>query len=60
MKKFLKELIPYIEIIVVVVLIRTLLVTPVMVSGDSMVPTLNKKEVLLLNKINYVINDRDQ
>ena len=57
MKKFLKELIPYIEIIVVVVLIRTFLVTPVMVSGDSMVPTLKNKEVLLLNKINYIIND---
>ena len=57
MKKFLKELIPYIEIIVVVVLIRTFLVTPVMVSGDSMVPTLKNKEVLLLNKINYAIND---
>ena len=57
MKKFIKELIPYIEIILVVVLIRTFLVTPVMVSGDSMVPTLKNKEILLLNKINYVFND---
>lgn len=57
MNKFLKELVPYIIIIIVVVLIRTYLVTPVIVSGDSMVPTLKNKELLLLNKINYRLND---
>ena len=56
-KKFIKELIPYVVIVLVVVLIRSFLVTPVIVSGDSMVPTLNDKEVLLLNKINYKWND---
>ena len=35
MKRFIKELIPYILIILVVVLVRTYLVTPVIVSGDS-------------------------
>ena len=57
MSKFLKELIPYVIIVLVVVLIRTFLVTPVIVSGDSMVPTLEDKELLLLNKINYRLND---
>ena len=57
MNKFIKELVPYIIIVIVVVLIRTYLVTPVIVSGDSMVPTLNDKELLLLNKINYRLND---
>ena len=57
MQKFIKELIPYIVIILVVVLIRTFLVTPVIVSGDSMVPTLKNKQVLLLNKIDYRLND---
>ena len=57
MKKFIKELIPYIVIVVVVVLIRSFLVTPVIVSGDSMVPTLNDGQILLLNKINYRLND---
>ena len=57
MKKFIKELIPYIIIVLVVVLIRTFLVTPVIVSGDSMVPTLEDKQLLLLNKINYKFND---
>ena len=57
MKKFIKELIPYIVIVLVVVLIRSFLVTPVIVSGDSMDPTLKDKELLLLNKLNYRIND---
>ena len=57
MKKFFKELIPYVVIVVVVVLIRTFIVTPVIVSGDSMVPTLKDKQLLLLNKINFWIND---
>jgi len=56
-KRFIKELIPYILIILVVVLVRTYLVTPVIVSGDSMVPTLKDKQLLLLNKINYRLND---
>lgn len=57
MEKFIKELIPYVVIVIVVVLIRTFIVTPVIVSGDSMVPTLKDKELLLLNKLNYRIND---
>lgn len=57
MNKFLKELIPYIIIIIVVVLIRTFIVTPVIVSGDSMVPTLEDKQILLLNKFDYHLNE---
>ena len=52
-----KELIPYIIIILVVVLIRTYLVTPVVVSGSSMSPTLDSGEVLLLNKLKYRISE---
>lgn len=57
MNKILKELIPYIIIIIVVVLIRTFIVTPVIVSGDSMVPTLEDKQILLLNKFDYRFNE---
>ncbi len=57
MKKFIKELIPYIVIIVVVVLIRTFIATPVIVVGDSMVPTLKENQILLLNKIDYKFNE---
>lgn len=48
--KAIKEIIPYIVILVVVVLIRTYLVTPVIVSGQSMVPTLDGGELMILNK----------
>jgi len=56
-KKFIKELIPYIVIILVVILIRTFIATPVIVAGDSMVPTLEDNQILLLNKINYNFNE---
>ena len=49
-KAFLKELLPYIVIILVVILIRTFIVTPVKVSGSSMEPTLKNKEILILKK----------
>ncbi len=57
MKKFIKELIPYVVIVIVVVLIRAFIITPVIVSGDSMEPTLEDRQLLLLNKLNYRLND---
>ena len=57
MKKIIKEIVPYIVIIVLVVLIRIYLVTPVVVSGNSMEPTLKSRELLLLSKINYKVTD---
>lgn len=49
--KFLKELKPYIIIAVVVILIRTFIITPGIVSGGSMEPSLYDKELVLINKI---------
>ena len=48
--KFLKEIIPYIIIVVVVLFIRTFIITPVQVDGDSMYPTLNNNQILILKK----------
>lgn len=48
--KFIKELIPYVIIFIVVVLIRTYLFTPIIVSGPSMQPTLDGGELMILNK----------
>ena len=49
--KFIKELIPYVIIVLVVVLFRTYIATPVRVDGKSMNPTLNNGEILILNKL---------
>lgn len=57
MKKIIKELIPYIIIVVVVALIRTYVATPVIVVGDSMLPTLKEGQILLLNKFDYSFNE---
>ena len=56
MIKFLKEAKDYIIIIIVVVLIRTFVVTPAMVDGDSMNDTLLDGNLVLINKIGYRIN----
>ena len=48
--KFIKELIPYIIILIVVILLRTYVVTPIKVNGVSMVPTLDGGEIMLLTK----------
>lgn len=45
-----KEYIPYVIIIIVVVLIRTFIATPVLVNGSSMYPTLKNNELLILKK----------
>ena len=48
--KIIKEIMSYLIIILIVVIIRTFIVTPVKVDGLSMYPTLNDKDVLLLKK----------
>lgn len=53
MNKQIKEILPYIIIIIVVVLIRSFIITPIIVSGDSMKPNLHNKEILLERKIGY-------
>ena len=48
--KIVKEIIPYLVIIVIVLLIRTFIITPVQVDGSSMDPTLQDNQILLLKK----------
>lgn len=48
--KFLKDLIPYVIIFLTIVLLRTFLVTPVMVNGPSMNNTLEHNQIILLKK----------
>ncbi len=49
-KNLFKELLPYIIIIIVVILIRTFIITPVQVEGSSMMPNLKDNEILMLKK----------
>ena len=49
--KLLKELIPYIIIVVVVILFRTFIATPIRVDGPSMEDTLKNGDILFLNKL---------
>ena len=52
--KIIKEVIPYVVIVVVVVLIRTFIITPVRVDGDSMKNTLKNGDILLLYKLSSI------
>lgn len=52
--KFIKELIPYALILIVVILIRSFLATPIVVSGESMQPTLDGGEIMVLSKISQL------
>lgn len=55
--KFLKDIFPYVLIIILVVLIRTFIVTPAQVDGSSMKPTLSDNNLVILNKLDYRLND---
>ena len=49
--KFFKDNYSYIIIIIIVLLFRTYIATPIRVNGTSMHPTLKEKEIMILNKI---------
>lgn len=49
-KKIIKELLPYVIIVIVVLLIRAFIITPARVDGSSMEPTLNNNNIVLLDK----------
>ena len=57
MNQIIKEWVPYILIIIVIILLRSFIITPVIVRGDSMYDTLKDGEVLLLSKISYKVHD---
>ena len=56
-KKNIKEIYPYVLVIIAVILIRTYIITPAMVDGESMLPNLQDNNVLILNKLDYKLND---
>lgn len=52
-RNFIREAIPYVIIVLLVILIRSFIVTPVQVDGQSMVPTLKDGQILILNKYDH-------
>jgi len=60
MDKRIKDIIEYVIIIAAVLLFRHFLYSPIRVSGDSMVPTLNDGDIMILDKIGYKINGLDR
>ena len=57
MKKFLYNIKDYVIIVVVVILIRSFVVTPAIVDGASMDNTLKDGQVVLINKFNYIFKE---
>ena len=54
---FIKEYLPYILIIILVLLIKKFVVTPIRVNGDSMLKTLHDGDIMILNVVGYKLND---
>lgn len=57
--KSVKQLVPYIIIVIVVILVRCFIVTPVSVDGSSMYPNLINGQILLLKKYDKSIKRFD-
>ena len=56
MKKIWNEFGPFLLTIVAVLFIRQFIIAPISVNGTSMYPTLNDKDIMILNKIGYEVN----
>ena len=59
-KKVFREVIPYLIIIIVVLLIKAYIFTPVIVNGPSMMDTLHDKDIMILDKIGMKIGGIDR
>jgi len=53
MKKILKEYLPFVILIALILVIKSFVVTTIRVNGNSMYPTLKNNDIMLLNKIGY-------
>lgn len=51
--KFVKEYLPYIAVIILILLLRLYVISPVQVDGASMAPTLHDNQILILKKYDH-------
>ena len=56
-KNIIKEYLPYVLIIILVILIKRYIVSPVKVSGTSMMDTLHSGDIMILNSSAYYFDD---
>lgn len=56
-KNYIKEFLPYFIVILVVIFIKIFVFSPIRVNGASMNPTLNDKDIMILNEISYGFSD---
>lgn len=56
-KKVIFEIISYIAIIIIVILIKLYVASPIKVNGSSMYKTLHDKDIMILNEFTYYFND---
>ena len=55
-KKFLKEYVPYVIVIILVIVFKMTIITPIKVNGESMYDTLLDGDIMILNIIDYKIH----
>lgn len=53
---FFKELIPYVVVIIIVILFKAFIVTPIKVNGASMEPTLQDGDLMILDVIGFKLS----
>lgn len=53
MKEKVKEIIPYIIVLIIVLLLKQYVFTTIKVNGSSMKPTLHDKDIMIMDKLSY-------
>ena len=51
--KIFKEIIPYIVIVIIVLFVKSYIISPIQVNGESMDSTLKHGDIMILNKLKY-------
>lgn len=59
-KSGIMEFVPYLVIIIVVILVKVFIVTPIRVNGPSMNDTLHNNDIMILDEISYKISGIDR
>ena len=60
LKAFLREYIPYLLVIILVLIIKRFVVSPIKVNGDSMYDTLQDGDIMILNIVGTHFSDYER